>query len=74
MLALIALFILGVILLGLGYLFRDVIDPPAGSNQLTPMPSDAACSYQRPEFKMPDFAARTGTVTLQRPMRPTGFL
>lgn len=51
-LILIALFILGVILLG-GYLFRDVIDPP-GQQQLTPMPAMPPPAIERPEFRMPD--------------------
>jgi hypothetical protein len=51
-LMLIALFILGVVLV-LGYLFRDVIDPP-GQQQLTPMPAMPPQLPERPEFRMPD--------------------
>jgi hypothetical protein len=51
-LALIALFTLGVIL-GLGYLFRDVIDPPR-EQILTPMPSMPPPAPERPEFELPD--------------------
>ncbi|RYY91639.1 MAG: hypothetical protein EON61_27495 [Alphaproteobacteria bacterium] len=48
-LALIALFILGV-MLGLGYLFRDVIDPPK-PQVLTPMPSGMPELSDRPKFE-----------------------
>jgi hypothetical protein len=52
-LALIALFTLGCIV-GLGYLFRDVIDPPR-TQVLTPMPSGVPPQLpERPEFEMPD--------------------
>jgi len=52
-LILVALFILGVIL-GLGYLFRDVIDPPR-SQVLTPLPSGAPPQLpEQPEFRMPE--------------------
>lgn len=52
-LALIALFILGVIV-GVGYLFRDYIDPPR-PQVLTPLPSGRPDPMpERPEFKMPD--------------------
>lgn len=50
--ALAALFILGVII-GIGWLFRDVIDPPR-EQILTPMPSMPPQLPERPEFKMPD--------------------
>ncbi len=50
-LILIALFILGVIL-GVGWLFRDQIDPP-GRQTLTPMPEIP--TFEQPEFKMPEF-------------------
>ncbi len=48
-LALVALFILGVIL-GLGYLFRDVIDPPK-SQILTPLPSGVPDTSDLPRFE-----------------------
>lgn len=51
-LALIALFTLGVIVLT-GYLFRDVIDPPR-EQVLTPLPSGVPELPERPEFRMPD--------------------
>jgi hypothetical protein len=52
-LALVAMFILGV-MLGLGYLFRDVIDPPR-EQVLTPLPSGVPDpTPERPEFRMPD--------------------
>lgn len=51
-LALAALFTLGVIV-GLGYLFRDVIDPPR-EQVLTPMPVMPPPAPERPEFEMPD--------------------
>lgn len=51
-LILIALFILGVIV-GVGYLFRDVIDPPK-EQILTPMPEMPKFDPP-PEFKMPEF-------------------
>ena len=51
-LILIALFILGVIL-GLGYIFRDVIDPPQ-HQELTPLPTFPPPQVDRPEFKMPE--------------------
>jgi len=50
-LILIALFILGVIV-GVGYLFRDVIDPPK-EQILTPMPEMP--DFKPPEFKTPEF-------------------
>ncbi len=58
MLMLVALFALGVILL-IGYLFRDVIDPP-GRQQLTPMPKMPLLPAGRPEFKMPDLPRAPG--------------
>lgn len=48
-LALIALFILGV-MIGLGYLFRDVIDPPK-PQVLTPLPSGAPPTSDLPRFE-----------------------
>ena len=52
-LAMIAMFILGV-MLGLGYLFRDVVDPPR-PQVLTPLPSGVPDPMpERPEFRMPD--------------------
>ena len=48
-LALVALFILGVIL-GLGYLFRDVIDPPK-PQILTPLPSGVPDTSDLPRFE-----------------------
>ncbi|HOY76524.1 MAG TPA: hypothetical protein PLN33_01885 [Hyphomonadaceae bacterium] len=48
-LALIALFILGVII-GLGYLFRDVIDPPR-EQILTPLPSGVPTISDVPRFE-----------------------
>ena len=58
-LALIAMFILGV-MLGLGYLFRDVIDPPR-EQVLTPLPSGAPDPMpERPEFRMPELPRAPG--------------
>ena len=51
-LMLIALFILGVIL-GLGYIFRDVIAPPQ-PQVLTPLPSGVPPRIDPPEFRMPE--------------------
>lgn len=48
-LALIALFTLGVIV-GLGYLFRDVIDPPK-EQMLTPLPSGVPDKSDLPRFE-----------------------
>ena len=58
MLILIALFILGVIL-GLGYIFRDVIDPPQ-HQELTPMPTFPPPQVDRPEFTMPELPRAPG--------------
>lgn len=56
-LALIALFTLGVII-GLGYIFRDVIDPPK-PQVLTPLPSGVPAPMKpSPEFKMPTLPDR----------------
>lgn len=57
-LALIALFILGVII-GLGYLFRDVIDPPR-EQILTPLPSGVPEASDLPtfEYKPPTSSSR----------------
>lgn len=52
-LILIALFILGVIV-GVGWLFRDQIDPP-GQQELTPLPSGVPPMIEQPEFRMPEF-------------------
>jgi hypothetical protein len=58
-LALIAMFILGVIV-GVGYLFRDVIDPPR-PQVLTPMPSGRPDPMpERPEFRMPELPDAPG--------------
>jgi hypothetical protein len=52
-LALVAMFILGVIV-GVGYVFRDVIDPPR-KQVLTPLPSGVPDSMpEQPEFMAPD--------------------
>ncbi len=48
-LALIALFVLGVIV-GLGYIFRDVIDPPR-KQILTPLPSGVPDTSDLPRFE-----------------------
>lgn len=59
MLALIAMFLLGVIV-GVGYLFRDVIDPPR-EQVLTPMPSGVPDPMpERPEFRMPELPRAPG--------------
>lgn len=58
MLILAALFTLGVILL-IGWLFRDVIDPP-GKQVLTPMPVMPPPVVDRPEFKMPELPRAPG--------------
>jgi len=58
-LALIAMFILGV-MLGLGYLFRDVVDPPR-PQVLTPLPSGVPDPMpERPEFRMPELQGAPG--------------
>ncbi len=58
-LALIATFILGV-MPGLGYLFRDVVDPPR-PQVLTPLPSGVPDPMpERPEFRMPDLPGAPG--------------
>ena len=58
-LALTAMFILGV-MLGLGYLFRDVVDPPR-PQVLTPLPSGVPDPMpERPEFRMPDLPGAPG--------------
>jgi hypothetical protein len=58
-LILIALFILGVII-GVGWLFRDVIDPP-GQQVLTPMPSGVPPQLpEQPEFRMPELPRAPG--------------
>lgn len=53
-LILIALFILGVIV-GLGWLFRDQIDPP-GRQKLTPLP-EGPPKIEQPAFRMPELPA-----------------
>ena len=58
-LALVAMFTLGV-MLGLGYLFRDVIDPPR-EQVVTPMPSGVPDPMpERPEFRMPELPRAPG--------------
>ncbi len=58
-LALVAMFTLGV-MLGLGYLFRDVIDPPR-EQVLTPLPSGVPDpTPERPEFRMPELPRAPG--------------
>jgi hypothetical protein len=58
-LALVAMFVLGVIL-GAGYLFRDAIDPPR-EQVLTPMPSGVPDPMlERPEFRRPDLPRAPG--------------
>ena len=59
-LILIALFILGVIV-GVGYLFRDVIDPPKKQN-VTPLPSGVpdTSDLPRSEYLPPTLPERSG--------------
>lgn len=58
-LALIAMFILGMIV-GAGYLFPDVIDPPR-TQVLTQLPSGVPdLMPERPEFRMPDLPRAPG--------------
>lgn len=57
-LILVALFLLGVII-GVGYIFRDVIDPPQ-HQELTPMPTFPPPQVDRPEFKMPELPRAPG--------------
>ena len=60
MLALIALFTLGV-MIGLGYIFRDVIDPPKKQN-VTPLPSGVPDTSDLPRFEYlpPTLPERSG--------------
>lgn len=57
-LILIALFTLGVII-GLGYIFRDVIDPTQ-HQELTPMPTFPPPQVDRPEFRIPELPRAPG--------------